>query len=152
VNRWGKFKKLSSQERRWLWQAWLLLPIVKLSLRLIGYRRTLWLLQALCVRKILFALAETDVAALGLLVNIAARYSVLPINCLPRALVLWWLLQRAGVVADLRIGVQKKGGALAAHAWVERAGEPLNERTNVLMRYVPFAISVKAVRLEEELL
>lgn len=138
MNKWDKLKQLSRRERGWLWQAWLLLPVVKLLLRLTGYRRTLGLLQALCARKTFSVLAETDAAALGRLVNVAARYSVPPINCLPRSLVLWWLLQRAGVAADLRIGVQKEADALAAHAWVECQGCVLNDAADIGDRYRPF--------------
>lgn len=130
MNKWRHLKKLSRQERSWLWRAWLLLPIVKLLLRLVGYRQTLRVLQIFCVRQCSPALSETEAQqqakALGRLVDVAARYSVLPINCLPRALVLWWSLQRAGVVTDLRIGVRKEAASFAAHAWVEYEGTPVS--------------------------
>jgi hypothetical protein len=77
----GQSKKLSSRELAWLWQAWLLLPVVSLLLRLVGYRRTLGLLQTLCARKAASVLVEADAVALGWAVSIAVRYSVLPVNC-----------------------------------------------------------------------
>jgi hypothetical protein len=143
MHKWDKLKQLSRQERSWLWQAWLLLPVVKLLLWLVGYQRTLCLLQSLGVQKGFLVQSVADAAlqaaSLGRLVNIAACYSVLPVNCLPRSLVLWWLLQRAGVASDLRIGVKKQADTLAGHAWVEHGGVPINDKES--RRYAAFALS-----------
>ena len=139
MSKWNTLKHLSRRERAWLRQAWLFLPVVNVLLRRIGYRRTLGWLQTRCARKAASVLPEADAAALGRLVNIAARYSVLPVNCLPRSMVLWWLLRRAGVAADLRIGVQKEADVLMAHAWVEFAGVPVGDTGSG--RYDAFALS-----------
>lgn len=48
-------------------------------------------------------------------------------TCLKRAAVLYHLLRRAGRPVELYIGVRRKGGALAAHAWLVRAGVPYLE-------------------------
>lgn len=49
-------------------------------------------------------------------------------TCLKRALVLHYLLQRAGRPATLVIGVRRdEHDALAAHAWLARAGTPYLE-------------------------
>jgi hypothetical protein len=49
-------------------------------------------------------------------------------TCLKRALVLHYLLHRAGRHAELRIGVRRDGtNALAAHAWLVLLGEPYLE-------------------------
>ena len=139
MSKWEQLKKLSRREQVWLCQAWMLLPVVSLLLRLIGYQRTLKLLQTLCARKPASVMPEADAAALGRLVNIAARYSALPVNCLPRSVVVWWLLRHAGVAADLRIGVQKEADVLMAHAWVELAGVPVGDTGSG--RYRAFALS-----------
>lgn len=57
----------------------------------------------------------------------AARHSPFPSTCLERSLAIWWLLRRLGVMAQLRIGVQKDDGKFAAHAWVERDGVAVAE-------------------------
>jgi hypothetical protein len=44
---------------------------------------------------------------------------------------LHWLLRRRGIENQLRIGVRVEGDGLAAHAWIEIAGEPINERPGV---------------------
>jgi hypothetical protein len=50
-------------------------------------------------------------------------------TCLRRALVLHYLLHRAGRPVELRIGVRRdESGDLAAHAWLYRDGEPYLER------------------------
>ena len=48
-------------------------------------------------------------------------YRVLPFEstCLKQALVFCRVRRRWGLPAELRIGVQKKDGVFAAHAWVE---------------------------------
>ncbi|MEX1254794.1 MAG: lasso peptide biosynthesis B2 protein [Dehalococcoidia bacterium] len=48
-------------------------------------------------------------------------------RCLQRSLVLIWLLRRRGIEGQMRIGVLKGSDRMAAHAWVEVAGEPVND-------------------------
>ena len=52
---------------------------------------------------------------------IQVAYRLLPFEstCLKRSLVFCLFQRRRGLPATLRIGVQKNGGAFAAHAWVE---------------------------------
>ena len=51
---------------------------------------------------------------------IAARLPIVR-NCLTKALVAKWLLDRRGYCTQLRIGVKKaEQGQLEAHAWIER--------------------------------
>ena len=47
--------------------------------------------------------------------------------CLPRSLVLYRVLARAGRQPRLRIGVRRDGGGLGGHAWVTLDGHPLAE-------------------------
>lgn len=49
-------------------------------------------------------------------------------TCLKRAVVLYYLLRRAGQEVGLRIGVRRdEGQTLEAHAWLERDGAPILE-------------------------
>lgn len=57
-----------------------------------------------------------------LVVALAARLHPRRPACLERSICLESLLERAGLPADLCIGVRRDGPALAAHAWVEAAG------------------------------
>lgn len=59
-------------------------------------------------------------------------------TCLVQSLALWWLLRRDGLPAELRIGVERRGEALAAHAWVELCGEPVSDSPEAIARFAPF--------------
>lgn len=59
-------------------------------------------------------------------------------RCLVRSLVLWSVLRRRGIPAELRLGVARAGG-FAAHAWVEVDGTAVNDAPDVAARYAPFA-------------
>lgn len=56
--------------------------------------------------------------------------------CLEQSLALYFLLRRMGIQVTLRLGVQAY--PFAAHAWVEHAGEPVNESAEKLRPFVPF--------------
>lgn len=84
--------------------------------------------------------APADEAVVGRLVwatAAAARHHLYPMRCLPKALCLRWLLGRHGIAAELRIGVARQEGGLAAHAWVERQGRPVGEIPSVEERFSP---------------
>ncbi|MBS1790776.1 MAG: lasso peptide biosynthesis B2 protein [Acidobacteria bacterium] len=147
MNKLAKVNAMSGQERRWLLQAWSLLPLVRLLLRLLGLRRT----QALMIR---FAgnLVETeleigqarDIAKnIARLVISAARYHLISANCLPQSLVLWWLLRRNAIDSELRIGVRKQHGNFEAHAWVEVFGMALENQASEEQRFAPFEASIR---------
>ena len=55
--------------------------------------------------------------------------------CLEQSLALYVLLRRRGVAADLRLGVHPF--PFAAHAWVEVAGEPVNEDPEAVAKFLP---------------
>jgi hypothetical protein len=58
-------------------------------------------------------------------------------ECLEQSLVLWYVLRRAGVEADLKFGMRQF--PFTAHAWVTYRDEPLNEDPEVLAKYAVFA-------------
>ena len=59
------------------------------------------------------------------LVEVAARYHVLRPTCLPKAIVLYWLLRQRGLEAKVVIGAQKTADGIGAHAWLEYEGRIL---------------------------
>ncbi|HXF60066.1 MAG TPA: lasso peptide biosynthesis B2 protein [Caldilineaceae bacterium] len=69
----------------------------------------------------------------------AARYGLVRPTCLPRSLLLWWLLRWNRIPADLCIGGRLAGGVFAGHAWVESAGQVLNDTPAVVDRYPLFS-------------
>ena len=70
-------------------------------------------------------------------VDAAYRRSPFASSCLTRSLVLHRVLRARRLPSRLRIGVGKPGGAFQAHAWVECAGAPLNDRDTLHRHFAP---------------
>jgi hypothetical protein len=71
------------------------------------------------------------------LVALAARHGPTRSACLAQTLVLWALLRRRGIDAELRIGVAKTAARLDAHAWVEVRGRAVSGDGDVPGRFRP---------------
>jgi hypothetical protein len=121
------WRALDPARRRDAIAAALLLGLLPPALRLAGFGTTRTLLARLGARRPVpptpDALARAQ-AHRALVEAVGRRLPWQP-RCLPRALALQALLTRAGVPADLRLGVRKRGPHLDAHAWVECGGVPL---------------------------
>lgn len=125
----AKLRALSGLECRTLAAAYALLPLCSLALRLFGLER----LKAR-VKHVPVAGTRVDMeiaVAMGRMVNAAASHSPFPTQCLARSLLLHWMLQRHGLASQLRIGVRLDHGQLDAHAWVELAGQPVNDSGDI---------------------
>ena len=72
------------------------------------------------------------------LFNRAVRDHILAMPCLPRALALARYLRRHGVEGRLRVGMKKGDEGLRGHAWVESAGQPVNDPSELASSFVPF--------------
>jgi len=136
---WRRFRALDARDQRLLLALIIGLPGVAAAVRLFGLKR---------VQKAMLSLApggsgaagdDADEArALGRLVDAAARRGPGRPTCLPKSLTLWWLLRRRGIDSTLRIGVRTANGRLEAHAWVEYAGQVVNDTDDVAQRFAPF--------------
>jgi hypothetical protein len=125
---------------RWpLFQAWVLLLAVDLALRTLPFAWTQAWAARESAKKAIRAPEENAVAVQRLrrLTDLAARHHLYPMRCLRRSLTLQWLLNRRGMPAVLRLGVQREAGALKAHAWLELDGLPLGEPQDIESRFVP---------------
>lgn len=139
-----KFQRLAELDwtaRLLLFQAFLLLPFIALSLKLFGIKRTQTILAKL------FPLGESPpvpdkkrqlIAYRVKTINLAASQYPTWANCLKKSLLLWSLLRRQGIDSNLRIGVNKASDEFEAHAWVEYEGVALNESGDVRSRYAMF--------------
>ncbi|HSH16539.1 MAG TPA: lasso peptide biosynthesis B2 protein, partial [Verrucomicrobiae bacterium] len=67
----------------------------------------------------------------------AARFHLVEMKCLPRALALTKMLAARGIAVDLKLGVRREDGDFAGHAWVEWNGEAVNESAPVTASYAP---------------
>jgi len=118
-----------------------LLPIVAASLKTVGLQRTQSWLAGNALAPMRPATAQTRAAVRRAVQMAAAAYRLhpMPSSCLPRAVVLWSLLQRRGIEGDVRIGVRyNTQGQFQSHAWLEWNGEVLNDATDVARQYLPF--------------
>ena len=130
-------RALSSRDRRTFLSAMALLPLFWIGLRVLGLQRLQTWLQRNPL-PVAATLPTDELRHLGVLINSAAHHALGPANCLTRSLYLWWLLQRKGVPSQLRIGVRLTGDVLEAHAWVEHAGIPINDRHDVSATFAAF--------------
>ncbi|HEY63816.1 MAG TPA: lasso peptide biosynthesis B2 protein [Caldilineae bacterium] len=130
---------LSWPDRVGIGQAWVLLLVADLSLRLLPFplaRRVIAI-----GRSCQDTLSPEETAALikrwRRLVNIAASHHLYPMQCLRRAIVLRWLLSRYGIRADVCIGIRKTDDGYHTHAWVEQAGRPISEPESHVREFLP---------------
>jgi len=147
VNRWRRYWSLSEQERGLLLRAFALLPLTAMALRLVGFRRWRAALSRLAPTEPSPAEKEAQdsherAALTARMVRAASREGLRKGNCLEQSLVLWWLLRRQGLAAELRIGVRKQAARFEAHAWVEHGGIVLNDSDHVHQHYSPFNGSI----------
>jgi hypothetical protein len=143
----SKFLALNRHQRWLLVQTLFLLPLTAAALRLLSFRRvaaTLANLSSAVADKARDDEAETlsQVLTTARLVSLAARHGFFNITCLPRAMILWWLLRRQGIASDLRFGVRKEVGEVLAHAWVEYRGDPLDDEQDLRQHYLAFKQAV----------
>ena len=128
MTRWRKFLVLDGAQRRVFLVSLVLLPCTFALLRLRGYaaaQRFVAYFPAFCCVDLSPAVAARMVDAAG---------SLCRASCLPRSLVLWGLLRARGAVIRLGVApVPAKG--IAAHAWVELDGRPINDAPDVTERY-----------------
>jgi Transglutaminase-like superfamily len=146
------WQSLSQSDRALLMNALFLLPIVATSLKAVGLRRTqLWLAgNPLATTPSSREQTRANVRRAAQMVAAACRQLPIRSRCLPRTIVLWSLLRRRGINADVRIGVRCDAqGKFQAHAWLEWNGEVINGAGDVARQYLPFnRIALDSVELQ----
>lgn len=143
IGRIERFQRLSALERSVVLEAAGGLLATWLGLRLIGFRRWERVLAVFAPSANATGLVQdpSEQASALLIARMeaaAARNVLFHPNCLEQSLVLWWLLRRRGIAADLRIGARKESGCFEAHAWVEYDAQVLNDADAEHRHFVPF--------------
>jgi hypothetical protein len=141
MGNWQTLSRLAGRERRIALEAAITLVATRVGLRLFGFRRWKGVLQWTAPRKIEAATennSHNTVAGVLRMEEAAARNLFITTNCLEQSLVLWWLLRRRGLAADLRIGARKDEQRFEAHAWVEFCGMALNGGGEDHLHFIPF--------------
>jgi Transglutaminase-like superfamily len=143
IGQWQRFWRLSGYERGIALEAAGGLAATWLGLRLAGFRR--W--KGVLAQMVPSAngsepgqgAAQNEAAeVIARMAAAAARNLFFATNCLEQSLVLWWLLRRRGIAAELRIGARKECERFEAHAWVEVDSAVLNDGSAVHRHFVPF--------------
>jgi hypothetical protein len=145
---WLRFRRLSARERRIVLAAAAVLILTRLSLRLFGFRFCKAALQLTFPARLSQPEAVFDASALARLEAAASRHLFFRPNCLERSLVLWWLLGRRRIPAELRIGVKKERGSFEAHAWVESAGVVWNDPDAQHRHFIPLSGAFPSLEAE----
>lgn len=125
----ARYRRLPSAERRALRQAVSRYGMVMGLLRTVGFKRCAELIQRNPENSAYGSRTsnkQADIEQTVLAVQ-RAHKAWRRGACLDRALTLCWLLQRAGVPAEIHLGVRKCDDDLDAHAWVECNGERLGD-------------------------
>lgn len=145
LRKWSIWVKLSWVEKNLLLQALVWLPLVSLSLKWWGMKRTQFLLMRISppLETPQLLVSQYQLEKITHIVAIAARHSQLWSNCLKKSLVLWYMLRRQQIESELRIGVCLSGG-FKAHAWVEHQGIVLNDSPRVYQDFAVFEHPIEA--------
>lgn len=133
-----QFRRLPRSDRWLLLRIGLLVPLIEVCLRTFGFKRVVGWLRRIALTKKVVADPAMDVERHRSLVFLFHQELPFAGRCLARALGLWYLLQRRGIETDLRFGVKKQEGELAAHAWVEYCARPLTLDPEVQQHYAAF--------------
>jgi hypothetical protein len=123
---------LPPEDRRTIIALVAALPLVDLSIRLAGLKRTqawlCWLTRNVATRTIDGA-QMPSAHRLAELANIVGTHGPYTARCLPQALLVQYRLRRRGLSTELRIGATNRTTqTIEAHAWVELDGVPLGQR------------------------
>lgn len=138
MNKIERLRELSWPERRWLVEAWLLLFGFRVALRTRPFPSVEKLARIpLTKHGSAEQGPEQPSPRLVWCVDAAANHHLFPMRCLERSLTRQRMLRKRGVEAELKIGVQKQGPGLEAHAWLEIDGQPLAEPEAIGERYLP---------------
>ena len=139
-------KALSIADRVALFRALVAIPVIALALRFAGLRRTQGALARVNRLKPPFKDDLEEARRYGRVVAIAGGHGLVRPNCLQRSLVLWAILRRRRIDTQLRIGVSPPTGedGIRFHAWLELAGEVVNDRSDISDLYQPFEAPIEA--------
>jgi len=139
---------LSAYQWYLLIAALLLLPLIGLSLRLFGFKKTYN--HAIPQDKKSTIQSNPSDAKLqkaqviARMIDIAAAHGFYKANCLSRSLLLLRALKKRDIPCQLMIGVNNDGNIskidLSAHAWVESRNVVLNDKADVALRFKAFPL------------
>lgn len=150
---WRGFSRLSGRWRGIAIEAAALQTATWIGMRLTGFRRWRAMLVHLAPRRghRVDEQCATRIEAARQIARIqeaTSRHLNSRASCLEKSLVLWWLLARRGIPAELRIGARKEAGRFEAHAWVEVGSVILNDSSEEHVHFAPFDGSIVSMETQ----
>jgi hypothetical protein len=138
-------RRITLQEVWIIFQTSILLYVISAPLKLMGLRRTRYILSRLSRSRGVYSTESGSQVAskVASLVDLACRHHRLGSNCLRRSLVLWYLLKLRGIKSDMRFGTRHENGRFFAHAWVELDEHVLNDAQDISDQFIPFDGSIQ---------
>ena len=134
---------LTPIERRFAAEAWLLAPIVTLSLRTVGFRKTLEIVREWLPVGIGGRPSGVSVERGEQLVARTFKLTLARDSCLPKSIVQLVLHRRRGDRVQLVIGVKREGHhgdvdiGFEGHAWIEAMDSPRRDGRHVVIMELP---------------
>jgi hypothetical protein len=146
VEKWRRFRGRPADERALILRAILFLQITRIALRVLGFQQYKKKIEDFLRShpRSPSATSFETAAKISRAVRSAELHGLGTPNCLERSIALWWMLRRAGIAGELHIGGRKSGSRFEAHAWVELAGEVLNDSADVHIHYARFDAPIAA--------
>lgn len=149
MNKFLRFRRLSGSQKINLLSAITLLPMTGAALRIFGFQRWKSALAIMMPRERLNRPVTSDeleyAGEAARMITAAAREGIFRGKCLEKSMVLWFLLCRKRIPAELRIGVRQAAKGLEAHAWVEVQGTVVNDTEDAVHSYAPFSENIASL-------
>lgn len=141
-----RIRALSAAQWRIVVTSVVLLAPIQLMLKSRGLKRTAGFLARRSDRP--KRAADRQIAAsMAEAVSLVAGRKVVGALCLGRSLLLWFLLRRRGMDAELVVGSNAAvDKAWMAHAWVELDSQPVNDVADVREHYASFGLELPRLR------
>jgi len=148
MNRLHKLYALSCYQWYLMISAMILLPAIRLSLNLFGFKKTYnRILNSYISNQSIDELDDKQLLkaqTIARMIDIAAAHGLYRANCLSRSLLLMLALKKRNIPCRLMIGANEQqnieGNDFSAHAWVESGGNVLNDQSDVSQRFKAFPL------------
>jgi hypothetical protein len=141
-----RIRALSGAQWRVVFASVVLLAPIQLMLKSRGLKWTAALLAARSDRP-LGVSNRAEAASIAEAVSLVAGRRVVGALCLGRSLLLWFLLRRRGMDAQLVVGTNAPvDDTWMAHAWVELDEQPINDAADVREHYASFGLELPRLR------
>jgi hypothetical protein len=141
-----RIRALNAAQWRIVATSTVLLPPIQIMLKSRGLKRTARALAARSDRPLVLA-DRAEAVDMAEAVSLVAGRKMVGALCLGRSLLLWFLLRRRGMDAELVVGTTSPvDSTWMAHAWVELDSQPVNDVADVREHYGSFGLDLPRLR------